>query len=947
MLLDCIIIARCNLSSGCSFYSSEHKITTMKKITYLFALLFGLSYAAGAQCELTGEFQDFQSFNSIYAQALDSTDNCPDAASFEFIWTADFPYSADGEWFQAFDLMPGVYTICLAVIAYDDLGVEIANISNCQDVVVECAQVWGNVTTISATSESAVVMLNTQSSAIPVSYMWSTNSGTISQPNGPTLVVNFPQYPLSGNVVMTDEFGCTYFYTFFIEQPQSTCDVDFTFTVVDNYVTITETYNGVPINPNEQQNYWSNYTVNGQYLSNAHNPSFYLPSTGTFTICNTVDASACGNYICHDVVITSLNNNCEAAFTYTNSGYTYIFTNTSAGYYTSGEWVINGQSYGTWSPLYVTLEPGAVSEVELLINNNLTSCFDSYTEEITTPAAVSVCGYAFEDLNYNGIFDDGETPVEGISIYDSFGVDSVWTDANGFYEILVYPGEFNLYGNSYSTGYAFIDAPEFTYDDLGGNTDELSGCNSNWPMEPYVTTICGTAFLDINQNNVIDNNEQPLSGAQIIYNIWVNQEQQQQTVAYSNEQGEYCITIPAGYQYLNAQYVTASGATAVTYLATSNSYYESGQTYTGINAPFYFFDNAIEVGISISTWNNATPGFNGYYYISLENAGSLDGTVNVVADFDNVQTIISAQDIDGVVGVIDNINSTVTWNGVNVEAFGYAGAYVHLINDVTLPLGNLVFTTASASVTNGTDINLANNTSNITQVAIGSYDPNNKLNFPAGDGPQGNMLPSNDYFTYIINFQNTGTAEAYNIRVEDQLDTDLDWSTFEMIYASHAYNVQMTDGHLTWNFPNIMLPDSTTNEPESHGHVMYRIKPVADKPVGTVFENTAYIYFDFNEPIITNTATNTFVTTIGVNEVAEASDWTVYPNPAQDVLFLKSENLRAGSQLRLFDMQGRIVQQELINQNGIAQVELNLTSGHYVLEIVSASDVFRTKLSIK
>jgi hypothetical protein len=46
-------------------------------------------------------------------------------------------------------------------------------------------------------------------------------------------------------------------------------------------------------------------------------------------------------------------------------------------------------------------------------------------------------------------------------------------------------------------------------------------------------------------------------------------------------------------------------------------------------------------------------------------------------------------------------------------------------------------------------------------------------------------------------------------------------------------------------------------------------------------------------------------------------------------------------------MQGRIVQQELINQNGIAQVELNLTSGHYVIEIVSANEVFRTKLSVK
>jgi hypothetical protein len=345
-------------------------------------------------------------------------------------------------------------------------------------------------------------------------------------------------------------------------------------------------------------------------------------------------------------------------FTYTNNGYSYIFTNTSAGYYTSGEWVINGQSYGTYSPLYITLEPGAVAEVELITNNTNTSCTDSYSEEITTPAAVSVCGYAFEDLNYNGIFDDGETPVEGVSIYDNNGVDSVWTDANGFYEILVYPGDFGLYASSYSTGYAFIDAIENTWDEMNGNTSEITGCTLNWPMEPYITTICGTAFLDMNQNNVFDNGEETLSGAQIIYTLWISQDEQFETIAYSNEQGEYCITIPAGYQYLYAEYATASGSTVTTYLATSNSFYESGQTYTGINAPFYFFDNAIEVERKHLyleqrySWVQRLLLHQPWRTLDL-----LDGLVNVVANFDGVQTILSAQDIDGVVGVINNANT--------------------------------------------------------------------------------------------------------------------------------------------------------------------------------------------------------------------------------------------------------------------------------------------------
>jgi len=61
-----------------------------------------------------------------------------------------------------------------------------------------------------------------------------------------------------------------------------------------------------------------------------------------------------------------------------------------------------------------------------------------------------------------------------------------------------------------------------------------------------------------------------------------------------------------------------------------------------------------------------------------------------------------------------------------------------------------------------------------------------------------------------------------------------------MISASHNYTVEMQNGHLVWYFNNIMLPDSNTNEELSHGQITFRIYPIADKPVGTVFENTAY-----------------------------------------------------------------------------------------------------------
>jgi hypothetical protein len=65
-----------------------------------------------------------------------------------------------------------------------------------------------------------------------------------------------------------------------------------------------------------------------------------------------------------------------------------------------------------------------------------------------------------------------------------------------------------------------------------------------------------------------------------------------------------------------------------------------------------------------------------------------------------------------------------------------------------------------------------------------------------------------------------------------------------------------------FNFPNINLPDSTNNEPESHGYIQYKIKRNAGLSPGTAISNKASIYFDFNAPIVTNTVTNNICTAV-------------------------------------------------------------------------------------
>ncbi|MBK9319724.1 MAG: hypothetical protein IPM91_13575, partial [Bacteroidetes bacterium] len=77
------------------------------------------------------------------------------------------------------------------------------------------------------------------------------------------------------------------------------------------------------------------------------------------------------------------------------------------------------------------------------------------------------------------------------------------------------------------------------------------------------------------------------------------------------------------------------------------------------------------------------------------------------------------------------------------------------------------------------------------------------------------------------------------------------------------------------------LPDSTTDEPNSHGLVQFSILPVAGLPMNTVIQNAAAIYFDYNVPVITNSTSNTITGFTGITDtpVAETLSSYVQPNP--------------------------------------------------------------------
>jgi len=144
------------------------------------------------------------------------------------------------------------------------------------------------------------------------------------------------------------------------------------------------------------------------------------------------------------------------------------------------------------------------------------------------------------------------------------------------------------------------------------------------------------------------------------------------------------------------------------------------------------------------------------------------------------------------------------------------------------------------------------------QLIIGSYDPNDKTATPTGVFEE-HYIDFDTPLEYRIRFQNTGNDTAFQVIVVDTIDTNLlDISTLDLGVSSHDYELEIKNSNvLVFTFENILLVDSMTNEPASHGFFTFKIDQKPNNLVGQLILNDAAIYFDYNEPIITNEAFHT------------------------------------------------------------------------------------------
>jgi uncharacterized repeat protein (TIGR01451 family) len=223
---------------------------------------------------------------------------------------------------------------------------------------------------------------------------------------------------------------------------------------------------------------------------------------------------------------------------------------------------------------------------------------------------------------------------------------------------------------------------------------------------------------------------------------------------------------------------------------------------------------------------------------------------------------------------------------------------------------------------------------------IGSYDPNDKQGFPTGYGNQ-HFIKANTDIEYLIRFQNTGTDTAFIVVVLDTLSPQLDPASVRVEVASHPMTFSLLEGGvLRFSFDNILLPDSNINWATSNGFVKFRVSQKSDLAGGTLIENQAGIYFDSNDPVLTNTTYHTIgdhFISVSTDNIENDGLVSAYPNPAADAVVFDLKEWATAGRFELSNNLGQQVAVERFTGKQFRFERKNLPAGIYHFQISTNS----------
>lgn len=187
-------------------------------------------------------------------------------------------------------------------------------------------------------------------------------------------------------------------------------------------------------------------------------------------------------------------------------------------------------------------------------------------------------------------------------------------------------------------------------------------------------------------------------------------------------------------------------------------------------------------------------------------------------------------------------------------------------------------------------------------LTVASYDPNDKTVSPQVLPP---FETGRKELTYTIRFQNLGNIATDFVTILDTLPDKIDPAQLRILGSSHPMRWRLLQGRvLEFTFNPLRLPPAVQDEPGSHGFVQFTAVVRPGLKAGESIRNKAYIYFDFNPAIITNTAVTDAKTVSVRHPAAVLRALSCFPNPAHTRVTLRCDAVEAGL-LQVFDAAGR------------------------------------------
>ncbi len=176
------------------------------------------------------------------------------------------------------------------------------------------------------------------------------------------------------------------------------------------------------------------------------------------------------------------------------------------------------------------------------------------------------------------------------------------------------------------------------------------------------------------------------------------------------------------------------------------------------------------------------------------------------------------------------------------------------------------------------------------------------------------------------------TTEAEIVRLNNvHLATPSQWSNA----GASGFNVDVTDGQNTWS---VKIDEQsalfTAPAPTGNFHII---------GIGTQFDNSSPYTAGYQ--LLPRYASDLILIN-GINET-EISFVQVYPNPSNGNFAVRLTENVSNAEVKLFNLNGELVQFEKANGNIINVSNTNLAAGLYLLEVKANNKVYRSKVSVQ